>query len=244
MSDHRRPILREPPGPPNRSAVGCALWPRRSPQGPLRRLPAAVRTRAVARPPPSAARCEADAAPRRSTRCAPQPATGDAAALRRRDPGARGRGRASAVATGLTPVINATGVVLHTGLGRAPLPAAAARAAARAARSYTDLEVDRETGGRGRRSARAEALLTALTGAEAALVVNNCAAALLLALATLAQAQGGAGLARRADRDRRGVPDPRHPGASGAKLVEVGTTNRTRIARLPGRDAPSAPAPS
>ena len=58
-------------------------------------------------------------------------------------------GLASRVATGLTPVINATGVVLHTNLGRAPLPEAAARAAARAARTYTDLEVDRETGKRG-----------------------------------------------------------------------------------------------
>jgi len=143
---------------------------------------------------------------------------------------ARAIARASAVAKGLTPVINATGVVLHTGLGRAPLPAAAARAAARAGASYSDLEVDRATGARGRRSGRAEALLTALTGAEAAIVVNNCAAGLLLALAALAR--------------RKEVPVSRGElieiggefripdilGASGAKLVEVGTTNRTRIA--------------
>ncbi len=96
-------------------------------------------------------------------------------------------GRASSIQTGLTPVINATGVILHTGLGRAPLPEAAARAVARAARSYTDLEVDRATGSRGTRSARAEIMLTALTGAEAALIVNNCAAALLLALASVAK---------------------------------------------------------
>jgi L-seryl-tRNA(Ser) seleniumtransferase len=143
---------------------------------------------------------------------------------------ARAAARASAVATGLTPVINATGVVLHTGLGRAPLPAAAARAAARAARSYTDLEVDRTTGSRGRRTHRAEALLTALTGAEAALVVNNCAAGLLLALAALARRKEV--LVSRGELIEIGgefrIPDIL--GASGAKLVEVGTTNRTRIA--------------
>ena len=78
-------------------------------------------------------------------------------------------------------MINATGVVLHTNLGRAPLADAAVRAVTRAAAGYSDLEVDRETGGRGSRSSRAELILAALTDAEAALVVNNCAAALLLA---------------------------------------------------------------
>ncbi len=136
--------------------------------------------------------------------------------------------RASAVATGLTPVINATGVVLHTNLGRAPLPPAAAAAAARAARSYTDLEVDRATGRRGRRGARAEMVLTALTGAEAALVVNNCAAALLLSLAALAKRKEV--LVSRGELIEIGgefrIPDIM--AASGCKLVEVGTTNRTR----------------
>ncbi|HEX6231358.1 MAG TPA: hypothetical protein VF029_06565, partial [Actinomycetota bacterium] len=89
---------------------------------------------------------------------------------------ARAVGAAAHAAHGLTRVINATGVVLHTGLGRAPLPEAAARAAARAATGYSDLEVDRETGRRGRRSSRAELMLTAITGAEDALVVNNGAA--------------------------------------------------------------------
>ncbi len=130
---------------------------------------------------------------------------------------------------GLSPVLNATGVILHTGLGRAPLPERAAHAAAEAARGYVDLEVDRETGARGRRTTKAEAMLVALTGAEAALVVNNNAAALLLALTALAR--------------RREVPVSRGElieiggefrlpdimAASGAKLVEVGTTNRTRI---------------
>src|ERR687892_2341546 len=92
---------------------------------------------------------------------------------------------AARMSFGLSPVINATGVVLHTNLGRAPLPREAAAAAARAARAYTDLEVDRETGRRSRRTARAEFLLTTLTGAEDAVVVNNNAAALLLALSAL-----------------------------------------------------------
>src|SRR5438067_2092933 len=86
---------------------------------------------------------------------------------------------------GLSPVLNATGVILHTGLGRAPLPDRAANAAAEAARNYVDLEVDRGTGARGKRTGKAEAMLVALTGAESALVVNNNAAALLLALTAL-----------------------------------------------------------
>jgi L-seryl-tRNA(Ser) seleniumtransferase len=143
---------------------------------------------------------------------------------------ARAASRASRIGSGLTPVINATGVVLHTGLGRAPIPEGAARAAARAARSYADLEVDRTTGARGTRTGRAEALLTALTGAEAAFVVNNCAAALLLSLASLAKRKEV--LVSRGELIEIGgefrLPDILS--ASGAKLVEVGTTNRTRIA--------------
>jgi L-seryl-tRNA(Ser) seleniumtransferase len=130
---------------------------------------------------------------------------------------------------GLAPVINATGVVLHTNLGRAPLPPAAIRAVTRAARGYSDLEVDRETGKRGRRTVRAEFLLTALTGAEDALVVNNNAAALLLALAALARRKDV--LVSRGELIEIGGEFrlPAIMAASGARLVEVGTTNRTRL---------------
>src|SRR5262245_16924326 len=141
---------------------------------------------------------------------------------------ARALALASSTASGLVRVINATGVVLHTGLGRAPLPERAAVAAARAAQGYVDLEIDRDTGARGRRSSRAERWLTSLTGAEDALVVNNGAAALLLALAALARGKGV--LVSRGELVEIGgefrIPDIL--AASGARLVEVGTTNRTR----------------
>ena len=138
--------------------------------------------------------------------------------------------RAARIAGGLTPVINATGVLLHTGLGRAPLAATAVRAVTEAAKDYADLEVDRDSGGRGSRGARLERLLVALTGAEAAFVVNNCAAALVLALAALAK--GKPVLVSRGELIEIGgefrIPDIM--AASGARLVEVGTTNRTRTA--------------
>jgi L-seryl-tRNA(Ser) seleniumtransferase len=141
---------------------------------------------------------------------------------------ARALGLTSATVAGLVRVINATGVVLHTGLGRAPLPARAAAAAARAGQGYVDLEVDRGTGARERRSTRAERLLTSMTGAEDGLVVNNGAAALLLALASLARGKGV--LVSRGELIEIGgefrIPDIM--AASGARLVEVGTTNRTR----------------
>ncbi|MGE5226778.1 MAG: L-seryl-tRNA(Sec) selenium transferase [Planctomycetaceae bacterium] len=143
---------------------------------------------------------------------------------------ARAVGKARAATFGLSPVINATGVVLHTNLGRAPLPEAAMRAVARAAAGYADLEVDRSSGARGRRTSRAELLLAALTGAEEALVVNNCAAGLLLTLAALAK--GRPVPVSRGELIEIGgefrIPDIM--AASGARLVEVGTTNRTRLA--------------
>jgi L-seryl-tRNA(Ser) seleniumtransferase len=138
--------------------------------------------------------------------------------------------RASAVAGGLTPIINATGVVLHTNLGRAPLANTAVQAVSRAARTYADLEIDRSSGGRGKRSGRAEIMLAAITGAEDALVVNNCAAALLLTLAAIAK--GKRVLVSRGELVEIGgefrIPDVL--AASGARMVEVGTTNRTRLA--------------
>ena len=131
-------------------------------------------------------------------------------------------------ASGLTRVINATGVVLHTNLGRAPLSAAAKRAI-EAATGYCSLEYDVITGARGRRGGRTEDLLIDLTGAEAALVVNNCAAAALLVLSTLAR--DGETIVSRGELVEIGgdfrVPDVM--AQSGTRMVEVGTTNRTSL---------------
>ncbi len=129
----------------------------------------------------------------------------------------------------LRPVINATGVVLHTNLGRAPLAAAALRAIQEVAGGFSNLEYDLDTGERGSRYMHCVSLLREITGCEDALVVNNCAAALVLAVDTFAR-----------DRDviiSRGelveiggsfrIPDIMRRG--GARLVEVGTTNRTHL---------------
>lgn len=128
----------------------------------------------------------------------------------------------------LRPVINATGVVIHTNLGRAPLADAAVERAAALARGYTNLEYDLERGMRGSRTVHAEALLTAITGAEAAIVVNNNAAATLLILTGLAA--GREVVISRGELVEIGggfrVPDIMRQ--SGATLREVGTTNRTR----------------
>jgi L-seryl-tRNA(Ser) seleniumtransferase len=128
----------------------------------------------------------------------------------------------------LAPVINATGVVIHTNLGRAPLADAALRRISDLGGGYTNLEYDVEAGVRGSRSVHAEALLTRLTGADAAAVVNNNAAATLLMLAALAS--GREVLISRGELVEIGggfrVPDVM--AQSGAILREVGTTNRTR----------------
>ena len=130
----------------------------------------------------------------------------------------------------LRQVINGTGVVLHTNLGRAPLSREASAAAADVAAGYSNLELDLESGRRGDRFALVAPLLTRLTGAEAALVVNNNAAAVLLMLTALAR--GREVVVSRGQQVEIGgsfrMPDVMR--LSGARMVEVGTTNRTRAA--------------
>ncbi|MEW6072033.1 MAG: L-seryl-tRNA(Sec) selenium transferase [Planctomycetota bacterium] len=131
--------------------------------------------------------------------------------------------------SGIRRAVNAAGVVLHTGLGRAPVHPAAAQAMAEAAASYCVLEVDRFTGERNRRDDRLSALLARLTGAEAGLAVNNNAAAVLLLLNTFAA--GRATVVSRGELVEIGgsfrMPDVME--RAGTRLVEVGTTNRTGI---------------
>ena len=132
-------------------------------------------------------------------------------------------------AASLRPVINATGVVIHTNLGRAPLSDAAIAAMREAAR-YSNLEFDLEAGGRGRRAHHLDAPLRALTGAEGALVVNNNAAALYLALAAHAREREVIVSRGQAVEIGGGFRIPDVLRQSGAALVEVGATNRTRAA--------------
>ena len=129
----------------------------------------------------------------------------------------------------LRRVINATGVIVHTNLGRAPLAASAREALAEVAGGYSNLEFDLESGERGTRHAHVEELLRELTGAAAAIVVNNGAAAVMLAAAALA----GSGQAVVVSRGQLveiggGFRIPEVIAQSGARLIEVGTTNRTR----------------
>ena len=130
----------------------------------------------------------------------------------------------------LRRVINATGVIVHTNLGRAPLSAAALARVTEVGGAYSNLELDLTAGARGSRQDHVAAALRRLTGAEAALVVNNNAAAVLLALAALAE--GGEVIVSRGELVEIGdgfrIPDVL--AHSGARMVEVGTTNRTRAA--------------
>ncbi|MCE7920109.1 MAG: L-seryl-tRNA(Sec) selenium transferase, partial [Chloroflexi bacterium CFX1] len=140
----------------------------------------------------------------------------------------------------LLPVINATGVILHTNLGRAPLSGAAIRAMDAVSRGYSNLEFDLETGKRGSRLIHAESLLQKLTGAESALVVNNNASAVLLILSALASKKRVI-IARSQLVEIGGgfrVPDVMKQ--SGAKLVEVGTTNKIHISDYEAALAESA----
>jgi L-seryl-tRNA(Ser) seleniumtransferase len=136
----------------------------------------------------------------------------------------------AAVGGTLRRVLNATGVFLHTNLGRAPLPRQVAASLPPLLDAYCDLELDRDTGRRGERNRRVERLLVAATGAEAGVVVNNNAASLVLALAALAS--GREVVVSRGELVEIGgsfrIPEILQ--AAGARLVEVGATNRTRLA--------------
>jgi len=129
----------------------------------------------------------------------------------------------------LRATINATGIVIHTNLGRAPLADEAIAAIQETASGYSNLEFDLESGKRGSRYLHLESLLTKLTGAEAAVVVNNCAAAVMLALSSVAK--GGEAIISRGELVEIGgsfrIPDVIEQ--SGARMVEVGTTNKTHL---------------
>jgi L-seryl-tRNA(Ser) seleniumtransferase len=131
---------------------------------------------------------------------------------------------------GLRRVVNASGVIIHTNLGRAPLSEASLAAITAVSRGYANLEFDLESGARGSRHVHIEGLLCQLTGAEAALVVNNNAAAVLLALTALARRKEVIVSRGQAVEIGGGFRIPDVMRQSGAKLVEVGTTNRTYAA--------------
>ena len=132
-------------------------------------------------------------------------------------------------ASSLLPVINATGVILHTNLGRAPLSRGTIQAMKEAAENYSTLEYDLEKGQRGSRLVHAESILQKLTGAEAAIVVNNNASAVLLVLTVLASRKRVVISRTQLVEIGGGFRVPDVMKQSGAKLVEVGTTNKVRL---------------
>jgi L-seryl-tRNA(Ser) seleniumtransferase len=134
-----------------------------------------------------------------------------------------------ALQASLRPVINATGVIIHTNLGRAPLSTSAIAAMAAASRGYSNLEFDLEAGARGSRHEHVEALLRRATGAEAAMAVNNNASALLLVLSAFAQNREVVISRGQLVEIGGGFRIPEVMEQSGATLVEVGTTNRTYL---------------
>jgi L-seryl-tRNA(Ser) seleniumtransferase len=135
------------------------------------------------------------------------------------------------VNTLMRSVVNATGVLLHTNLGRSPLPAPSTSTGVGASNPirYSNVEFDLDSGSRGSRRQRIEPLLAQLCGAESALIVNNCAAALVLVLAALARSRGVAVSRGELVEIGGGFRIPEVLEQSGARLVEVGTTNRTRL---------------
>ncbi|HSH23487.1 MAG TPA: L-seryl-tRNA(Sec) selenium transferase [Acidimicrobiales bacterium] len=139
------------------------------------------------------------------------------------DPGSAPQRATAAARALLQPVINATGVLLHTNLGRAPV------AVASPGTTYANLELDLDDGRRGSRQDRAGPLLARACGAEAAMVVNNCAAAVVLVLAALARGRGVVVSRGELVEIGGGFRIPEVLEQSGARLVEVGTTNRTRL---------------
>ena len=136
---------------------------------------------------------------------------------------------ATARAPALRRALNATGVIVHTNLGRAPLPEAALERALEIGRGYSNLEYDLQAGGRGSRQDHVTGILRRLTNAEAALVVNNNAAAVMLALAALAEDREVLVSRGELIEIGDGFRIPEVLASSGARLVEVGTTNRTRV---------------
>ncbi len=140
---------------------------------------------------------------------------------------ARARAR---LAPSLRRVINATGVIVHTNLGRAPLALEAQAAVARAAAGFSNLELDLSTGRRGSRHSHVESLLCELTGAESGIAVNNCAAAVLLAVAALSEGRETIVSRGQLIEIGGGFRIPELLTQANATLVEVGTTNRTRVA--------------